>query len=275
MFDVVTWTGVGLGVGCSSRMLFRARGNVGWAGDLVAGWLGAVVAGWIVRRTLGAGPEAATAHVLAALLGAAALAAALRVAHRMARSTAAHVAATAADPMPLSHRIGTLSERERSLWQAILSRRTVARDPNEQFDERATLGQRLADRVALFGGSWTFIGLFTIVMVCWMAINEEQRRPFDPYPFILLNLVLSCLAALQAPIIMMSQNRQAQRDRLDARADYDVNVKAEMEIMAIHAKLDLLREQEWNQLIAEVARQADALALIQKRLDPTRPSEPA
>jgi uncharacterized membrane protein len=134
------------------------------------------------------------------------------------------------------------------------------------FDAQATFGERLADRVASFGGSWTFIGIFAIFMVSWMALNEDMARPLDPYPYILLNLMLSCLAALQAPVIMMSQNRQAARDRSDAKTDYEVNVRAEMEITAVHAKLDLLREQEWLRLLMMVEEQKRTLESINARL---------
>ena len=145
--------------------------------------------------------------------------------------------------------------------------------PSPTFDDAWSVDSlsRLRDRVASFGGSWTFIGLFAIVMISWMVINQELRRPFDPYPYILLNLVLSCLAALQAPVIMMSQNRQAARDRSDARNDYEVNLRAEMEIGAVHTKLDLLREQEWLQLVRALEEQKQVLAAIQARLDAIAP----
>jgi uncharacterized membrane protein len=107
--------------------------------------------------------------------------------------------------------------------------------------EKTTYGQRWADRIAKFGGSWTFIGIFMSIMLFWIGINVFQlTHPFDPYPFILLNLVLSCLAALQAPIIMMSQNRQNEIDRARAEFDYDINRKAEAEIQMLHQKLDRL-----------------------------------
>ncbi len=106
-----------------------------------------------------------------------------------------------------------------------------------------TFGDRMADRIASFGGSWTFIGIFVGVMLVWITINVlEHDKSFDPYPFILLNLVLSCLAALQAPIIMMSQNRQSLKDREQAQHDYDINIRAEKEIAALHAKIDSLIE---------------------------------
>jgi uncharacterized membrane protein len=103
--------------------------------------------------------------------------------------------------------------------------------------------------VAAFGGSWTFILLFLGIMTVWILLNVAAGKTFDPYPFILLNLVLSMLAALQAPVIMMSQNRQSVKDRLDATHDYEVNMKAEMEIIALHTKMDELRQGQWDELI--------------------------
>ena len=105
-----------------------------------------------------------------------------------------------------------------------------------------SFGERVADKVAKFGGSWTFIGLFAFVLVAWVVVNSLLlRHPFDAYPYIFLNLMLSMLAAVQAPVIMMSQNRQATKDRADAENDYAVNLKAELEILALHDKLDALR----------------------------------
>jgi len=164
-----------------------------------------------------------------------------------------------------------LGERDRGILAHMLRRTRVTRDPNVVFDERLTFGDRLADRVAAFGGSWTFIVLFLGAMGVWMLRNVEATAPFDPYPFILLNLVLSCLAALQAPVIMMSQNRQAAKDRLDAQHDYEVNLKAEMEIMALHLKLDELREQQWGALMSMQERQLELL----QRLSGGNPSTAA
>ena len=161
-----------------------------------------------------------------------------------------------------------LGERERGILAHMLRRTRVTRDPNVVFDERLTFGERLADRVASFGGSWTFIILFLVAMGVWMLRNAESAAPFDPYPFILLNLVLSCVAALQAPIIMMSQNRQAAKDRLDAQHDYEVNLKAEMEIMALHLKLDELRERQWTELLDLQRRQLALLEDLVRREPP-------
>ena len=129
--------------------------------------------------------------------------------------------------------IAEMGERLRQTNE-LMSRR-VSRDVVSEAEEQLTFGQRIADRVAKFGGSWPFIGLFAFVMVFWMAINiwEGEKRAWDPYPFILLNLALSTIAAIQAPIIMMSQNRQAMKDKLLAENDYKVNLKAEIEIEAL------------------------------------------
>jgi uncharacterized membrane protein len=116
--------------------------------------------------------------------------------------------------------------------------RQRVQDPNELIMQRITLGQRVADLVAAFGGSWKFIILFAAIMAIWMVANSWAGLRFDPYPFILLNLALSTLAALQAPVIMMSQNRQDEKDRIRSEADYRVNVKAEVEIAELHEKLD-------------------------------------
>ncbi|MBX3108644.1 MAG: DUF1003 domain-containing protein [Fimbriimonadaceae bacterium] len=137
-----------------------------------------------------------------------------------------------------------LSNLEREVLKKITDREIVAVDPTPP-DSPLTTGQRVADRVAAFGGSWTFILTFLGILVVWITFNVVAATlRFDPYPFILLNLVLSCIAALQAPIIMMSQNRQEEKDRERARNDYMVNLKAELEVRALHDKIDhLLRSQ--------------------------------
>jgi uncharacterized membrane protein len=140
--------------------------------------------------------------------------------------------------------LSTLSERERRVITTIASGRHVTRNVNRAMDARQTFGDRLADKVAGFGGSWTFILIFIGLLIAWVAINTlavtRRGAAFDAYPFIFLNLILSMVAALQAPIILMSQNRQAARDRLAAALDYEVNLKAELEIMALHDKIDSL-----------------------------------
>ncbi len=147
-----------------------------------------------------------------------------------------------------------LGEREKKVAHHLAERTHIARNVAQDFSEQLTFGQRLADKVAAFGGSWTFISIFGVVLVIWVLLNSfvliTYRESFDPYPYILLNLFLSMLAAIQAPIILMSQNRQAYKDRLSAEHDYEVNLKAELEIMALHEKIDLLREKQWSELIS-------------------------
>ena len=143
--------------------------------------------------------------------------------------------------------LSMMSEISRRLRAAnsLIERRTT-RNVNELMEDRFTFGDRLADRIAQFGGSWTFLIWFGVTLLVWMALNslESIWHPFDPFPFIFLNLVLSCLAAVQAPVIMMSQNRQATKDRLQADLDYQVNLKAELQIRSLHLKIDELRTTE-------------------------------
>jgi uncharacterized membrane protein len=144
--------------------------------------------------------------------------------------------------------------RERRVIERIARKVAVSRNTNSEHDKALTFGERLADRVASFGGSWTFMIIFAGVLLFWVALNSLMlARAFDPYPYILLNLFLSMLASIQAPIIMMSQNRQAAKDRLDAAHDYEVNLKAEIEIMALHEKLDEMRTKDLAELLRRIA----------------------
>lgn len=136
-------------------------------------------------------------------------------------------------------------------------------------DNQITVGQRWADRVAEFGGSWTFIILFFATLILWITMNLWLlgATPFDPYPFIFLNLLLSCLAAIQAPIIMMSQNRQEEKDRRRARSDYMINMKSEMEVRSLHGKMDLLITEQMKSLFSVQQAQLDLLQKIEKLLE--------
>lgn len=156
---------------------------------------------------------------------------------------------------------GQLTAIEREVAQKAAEHETVARRIDEAFVRGATTGQRTADAVARVGGSWPFVIGFLVFLGIWMAVNAWLlvTRAFDPYPFILLNLVLSCIAALQAPIIMMSQNRAAMRDRMQADEDYRVNLKAEIEIAALHEKVDHLLHAQWENLIEMQETQIDLL----------------
>ena len=157
-----------------------------------------------------------------------------------------------------------ISELERTVIERIIARGAISRDLSAADDDM-TFGQRLADRVAAIGGSWAFIIGFGVVLSVWVGLNgwalvAAGLKPFDPYPFIFLNLMLSMLAALQAPVIMMSQNRQAEKDREAARHDYEVNLKAELEIMALHEKLDALRDHDLAEMMRQQIRLLERLA---------------
>lgn len=134
-----------------------------------------------------------------------------------------------------------LGEIEKRVLKRAHERKIVSTDINAAFSAEASAGERLADSIARVGGSWSFILAFLAFLVVWCVVNTVvlMTRAFDPYPFIFLNLVLSMLAAIQAPIIMMSQNRQAERDRFEAAKDYEVNLKAELEVLSLHQKIDL------------------------------------
>jgi uncharacterized membrane protein len=160
-----------------------------------------------------------------------------------------------------------MSELEHAVVSKITRRDRVSRKVHSQIETEMTFGQRVADRVAQFGGSWPFIGLFGAILLGWMVVNTWvlASHPFDPYPFILLNLVLSTLAALQAPVIMMSQNRQAVKDRMHAQQDYEVNLMAEIEIRDLHDKLDSLRFKQWHELWHIQKRQLELLEHLCER----------
>ena len=159
-------------------------------------------------------------------------------------------------------------ENEQRVIERLTQRLHISRNVNREYEETLTFGQRLADRLAIFGGSWTFILLFLSLLLLWIVLNTvvlaRLSKPFDPYPYIFLNLILSMLAALQAPVIMMSQNRYAAKDRVAAEHDYEVNLKAELEILALHQKVDTLREQQWVEL---VAMQQEQIRLLTKLLE--------
>ena len=147
--------------------------------------------------------------------------------------------------------LGELDELEQEVVSSLQDNALLSENINEEYEQTLTLGDRVADKVAEFGGSWKFIIWFGVILVGWIIINTVfiLAGPFDPYPFILLNLVLSLLAAIQAPVIMMSQNRQEDRDRIRAENDYQVNLKAEMEVRMINEKLDQLLHQEMRRFM--------------------------
>lgn len=161
-----------------------------------------------------------------------------------------------------------VSESERGVLTRVHRRLPMSRRPGPADQPPPTFGERVADRVASFGGSWPFIGLFAAFLVIWVVINTVviARQPPDPYPFILLNLLLSMLAAIQAPIIMMSQNRLSKHDREVAEHDYQVNLKAEIEILALHDKLEQMRVDYTQALLRAQQEQMAVLRELMEKI---------
>jgi len=163
---------------------------------------------------------------------------------------------------------GELSSLEEEVLNSIQAHQVLSTNIDKEFEQEWTLGERLADRIASFGGSWTFLIIFAIFITAWITMNSFVlfSHPVDPYPFILLNLLLSCLAAIQAPIIMMSQNRQEAKDRLRSQHDYQVNLKAELEIRHLHEKIDHLLSRQWERLVKIQEIQLDMLSELEQKL---------
>jgi uncharacterized membrane protein len=157
---------------------------------------------------------------------------------------------------------GELSSLETEVVRSLQEHEILSTNIDAEFEQKWSLGERLADKIATFGGSWTFLICFGAFLFVWVLINSIALlwRPLDPYPFIFLNLILSCLAAVQAPIIMMSQNRQEAKDRIRSEHDYQVNLKAELEIRHLHEKVDHLLSHQWERLVKIQELQLELLA---------------
>ncbi len=168
----------------------------------------------------------------------------------------------------ISEENGELNSLETEVVEAVSSSRILSENIEDDMEEKLTFGQRVADHIATFGGSWPFIISFFCFLLTWIAINVWflSHKAFDPYPFILLNLILSCLAAIQAPIIMMSQNRQEHKDRIRSEHDYKINLKAELEIKLLHEKVDHLLIHQNKRLMEIQQIQGDYLEDILKQL---------
>jgi len=171
----------------------------------------------------------------------------------------------------LTEEIGELNELDKTVLTSLTERTTLTDKVDEDEKQVLTLGQRIADKVATFGGSWTFIISFGIFIVIWISFNIYwlANRGFDPYPFILLNLILSCLAALQAPVIMMSQNRQEEKDRDRSKKDYMINLKSELEIRMLHEKIDHMIMHQQQELLelqkVQIEMMNDILNRVEKK----------
>ena len=157
---------------------------------------------------------------------------------------------------------GELTSLEHEVVRSLQEHELLSTNIDAAFEQRWSLGERLADRIAAFGGSWFFLILFAVFLLLWVALNSVVFlwRPVDPYPFIFLNLILSCLAAVQAPVIMMSQNRQEAKDRIRSEHDYQINLKAELEIRHLHEKMDHLLSHQWERLVKIQELQLEVLA---------------
>ena len=166
----------------------------------------------------------------------------------------------------ISQESGEVRDLEQEVVEAISGNKILSENIEDQIEEKRSIGQRVADKIAAFGGSWTFILIFFSFILFWIGLNILLLtvKPFDPYPFILLNLILSCLAAIQAPIIMMSQNRQEQKDRIRNEHDYKINLKAELEIKLMNEKIDHLIAHQNRRLLEIQEIQADFLEDILK-----------
>jgi uncharacterized membrane protein len=162
---------------------------------------------------------------------------------------------------------GDLTTLEQEVVQSLRDHETLSKNVDTEFEEDWTVGERLADRIATFGGSWTFLICFAVFLALWIGFNSIvlYSRPPDPYPYILLNLILSCLAAIQAPVIMMSQNRQEAKDRLRSQHDYQVNLKAELEIRHLHEKVDHLLSHQWERLAQIQEIQLELLSELSRK----------
>jgi uncharacterized membrane protein len=172
----------------------------------------------------------------------------------------------------LTKEIGELSELEKTVLTSVTNNNTLTDKIEVEENQAVKIGQRIADKVASFGGSWTFIISFALFIILWISVNVYWflNKGFDPYPFILLNLILSCLAALQAPVIMMSQNRQEEKDRERAKKDYMINLKSELEIRTLHEKIDHFIMDQQQELLELQKTQIDMMSDILKQIEESK-----
>ena len=167
---------------------------------------------------------------------------------------------------------GELSVLDEQVVKSLKEQELLSKNINVEYDRQRSVGEIMADRLADFGGSWLFIGIFCVVLLVWIVMNSVVllMKPFDPYPYIFLNLILSCLAAMQAPVILMSQNRQEARDRIQAEHDYRINLKAELEIRHLHEKMDHLLMNQWQRLMEIQQIQMELMQELARKKRPER-----
>lgn len=264
--QAIVWLISGLLAGWLARIVMKGRKS-GFLADVTLGILGGVIGAWMLGSLGGKVPVAGSpAHVAVAVVGAMIL---VGIGRLIQRATYHAGLTTSGGAVPgvteLEAYVKRLGVVERRVFSALVRRQPVSKDPTTELTN-LTLGQRVADGIAEFGGSWTFLFLFAAFLLGWILLNTKQGPDWDPYPFILLNLLLSCLAAIQAPVIMMSQNRQAAKDRQAAQRDYEVNLKSEMELISLHAKLDEAREIQWKSLLEMQQTQMSILDRLETRM---------
>jgi uncharacterized membrane protein len=162
---------------------------------------------------------------------------------------------------------GELSNLDNEVLESLKNHETISEDVSLEYRSKLTFGERLSDKISAFGGSWKFINLFLLILIMWILFNSFIliTNKFDPYPYILLNLVLSCIAAIQAPVIMMSQNRQEARDRMRSENDYKINLKSELEIRQLHLKIDHLLSSQWERMMEIQDIQISLIEELRKR----------
>jgi uncharacterized membrane protein len=167
----------------------------------------------------------------------------------------------------LKKEIGETRGVEKKFIKSLKDHELIAEDTSKTFEDKINFADKLSDHIASFGGSWGFIIIFFIILIVWIVLNSIAliHKPFDPFPFILMNLILSCLAAIQAPIIMMSQNRQESKDRLRSEHDYKINLKAELEVRLLNEKIDFLLVKQWQRLLEIQSVQTELMEEILKR----------
>ena len=262
--QAIVWLISGLLAGWLARIVMK-RKKSGFLSDVTLGILGGVIGAWMLGSLGGKVPVAGSAaHVAVAVVGAMVLVGVGRLLERATYHAGLTTSSGSVPGVPeLEAYVKRLGAVERRVFSALVKRQPVSTAPSETD---LTFGQRVADGVAEFGGSWTFLCLFAAFLLGWILLNTKEGPEWDPYPFILLNLLLSCLAAIQAPVIMMSQNRQASKDRQAAQRDYEVNLKSEMEVMSLHTKLDEAREVEWKSLLEMQQTQMAILDRLETRL---------
>ncbi len=261
---VIEWLITGLLAGLIARIVLK-KTHMSLTAEFALGGIGGLLTGTLMRFLGVTSPSGGgLLHVLSALIGAVGTIVTMHMVVKVTKRTGRKIGAKL-KLGDIDSALASFGERERNVIKKFIKREIVSRNANIEAQEQITIGQKAADKIAGLGGSWAFIGLFSALLFTWILYNVDSAKSFDPYPFILLNLILSCIAAIQAPVILMSQNRQSEKDRLHAQLDYEVNLKSEVEILALHDKIDALHDQEWRASLLDIQkRQLELLEEIKR-----------